>query len=85
MEPLNIVFHRTAKCHNPTNTPLSLRDVSEALKQTCGIDDVSGINITARSVEVTVTTDAAYADLLNQPAPLAGSRTKYVLDFEPAY
>ena len=83
MEPLHTVFARTAKSPNPSGRQLSFKEVKEALRDTCGINALTGVIITARTVEVAVNSDAAFNDLLQQPARIPESQ--FYLRFEPAY
>ena len=83
MEPLHNVFARTAKSPNTSGRQLTFKEVKEALRDTCGIDALTGVIITARSVEVAVNSNAAYNDLLQQPARIP--ETQHYLRFEPAY
>ena len=83
MEPLHEVFLRTAKCLNPTKSALSMKDVSDSLRRAISLDAVTGVVLTHRTVEVTVTTDVAYDQLLAAPIPLGSS--SLTLDFVPAF
>ena len=83
MEQLHAVFARTAKSPNPSGRPLSFHEVKEALRDTCGVEALTGIILTARTVEVAVNTDAAFNDLLQQPSRIP--ETQQYLRFEPAY
>ena len=82
---LSVVFHRTGKCVRlpPSPYTVSNLDVAVAVGSTCGDGVVPGIILNRKSIEVSVTTDEAFDDLIAQPHPIPN--TDYVLRFVPCF
>ena len=82
---LSVVFQRTGKCVRlpPSPYTVSNLDVAVAVGSTCGDGAVTGIILNRKSIEVSVSTDAAFDKLITLAHPIPN--TDHVLRFDACY
>ena len=84
-ESLTALFFRTGKCVRlPPKVTLTNLDVATAVVSNCGEDSIHGVILNRKSIEVAVTSEAAFDRLITYPSILE-QHGGFELHFEPCY